>query len=713
MVAADRSSMGHRRDIQGLRAVAVLLVIADHAGAAWLPGGFVGVDVFFVISGFLITRLLVREADTTGRVRIGEFYARRARRILPAATLVVLATMVYAASELSLSRVQQLRADATWSVFFAANVRFARLGTDYFAQGLEPSPFQHFWSLAVEEQFYLVWPILLGLFPLVVVGRGWSPDARTRGLTGILVAAIAVSLAWSLLQTAASPGTAYYASPARAWELAIGALLAVQEGMVAALHRRIRWCLGGAGLLAVLIAAVGYGAGSAFPGWRALLPVLGAAAIIAAGTEGGAGPSRVLTVPPLPWLGDLSYSLYLWHWPIVVFGVGQFARTTRFGVAAPLLAATLLAGFLTYHLVENPIRRSPLWGRGSRALFLWPVAVGIALVSMSLAEGHAADLLQARMGGGVEIAGSPAPIDHPVAPEHPRPAHGSRQPTATQPPLAERLADALRAADAGAPVPFPLTNLPQLPEDALRLGPQCVAYPEETSTPVCPIGQRDAHRTMVVLGDSQVGEWIPAIDHLGRSRHFQVLPLIKLGCSPFDVPLVDGSGADYWQCTEFRRWAADYITDVDPDLVLVGSEATSGRLRPAPGLDLEETWAAGVSSLLDRLVGEGARVVVLGDTPDLAFDPVACLTDPDSTLRSCIGTPHEGLAAANATTRGLAQKAGAGYVDTVGLLCARGRCPLVVDRTMTFWDYAHVSAAWAAALSDDFERLFAAAEAGR
>jgi peptidoglycan/LPS O-acetylase OafA/YrhL len=205
-----------------------VVVVVDHAGAGWLSGGFVGVDVFFVISGYLITKLLVREATVSGRISIGDFYARRARRILPAATLVIVVTMAYAAERLALSRVQQLGEDAVWSAFFAANVHFARLGTDYFAEGRQPSAFQHFWSLAVEEQFYLVWPLLLAGVLVVVARTGGSSEVRLRALTVTLVLVVLASAAWSLVQTQTSPGTAFYSSPARAWELAVGSLIAVQ-----------------------------------------------------------------------------------------------------------------------------------------------------------------------------------------------------------------------------------------------------------------------------------------------------------------------------------------------------------------------------------------------------------------------------------------------------------------------------------------------------
>jgi peptidoglycan/LPS O-acetylase OafA/YrhL len=691
-----------RPDIQGLRAVAVLLVIGDHAGARWLPGGFVGVDVFFVISGYLITLLLLRQSGTTGRVRLGDFYARRARRILPAATLVIVAIMAYAAAELSLSRVEQLRKDGWWSAAFAANIHFARLRTDYFAQGPDPSPFQHYWSLAVEEQFYLVWPLLLAGVLVLVARRSGGTGSPVRALTALLIAVSSASLAWSVLRTAATPATTYYSSTARAWELAVGALLAVQEPRLAALGRRARWGLGGGGLVAIWAAAVLYDSGSAFPGWRALLPVLGAAAVITAGVAGEVGPGRLLSLAPLPWLGAISYSLYLWHWPILVLGPGYSPVLAGPRGTVSLLVITLVASVVSYRLVENPLRRSPLLHGGPRGLVLWPVSVAVVLLGMVAAQWHASALLEARMAspvssgmpfssGTTDRSGDRAPSTAPVAP---------------QPSIEQRLADALRVADSGARVSLPLTNLPRSPHAASELPGDCAADSLETSTEVCPLGRSGAGRTMVVLGDSQANEWLPAIDRLGADDGFRVLPLIKFGCTPFDVPEVDGAGADYWECTEFRRWAAAYIARTHPQVVIVGSEATSDRMRATPGLTLSQTWSAGVSRLVGRLGRNGARVVVLADTPDLTFDPVDCLTAPHSLLEDCVGAPHEGLAAANGLTRAVAGRAGAGFIDTVALVCLSGRCPTVVDRTMTFMDYAHVSPAWSAALAGDFARIF-------
>lgn len=690
----------HMLDIQGLRAVAVLLVIADHAGVSWLTGGYVGVDVFFVLSGYLITLLLLREVESRGGVRIGDFYARRARRILPAATLVLVATMAYAAQVASVSQVQRLRDDATWSALFAANIHFAELGTDYFAQGRAPSPFQHYWSLAVEEQFYLVWPALLAIVVLVL--RRSRPRGDRTVMSGLLLVVVVASLAWSVWTTSTAPGPAYYSSPGRAWELAIGALLAVQRPRLGALGPRARTWLSSAGVAAIGVSAIAYDAGSLFPGWRALLPVLGTAAVVVAGAGGSTIVNRGLGTWPLVRLGDLSYSLYLWHWPFLVLGPLHPAVPEGRTGTVVLVLLTLVASFLTFHLVENPFRRGGVFRSVRRALVLWPVALGLVLITVDQSEQWATTQLEARLAGnGIPLAEpAPAATATEVERRHGRPDQRSPRPT-----LAERMADALRAASSADPVPFPLVNLAD-PTRGSLLGEECRADPAEASTDVCPLGAERARRTMVVLGDSQAGQWLPAIDRLAERSGIRVLPLIKLGCPPFDVPVVDGGGADFWQCTQFREWAHAYIERERPELVVIASEAMSRRLRTAAGLALDTTWARGVESTLRRLTGLDARVVVVADTPDLAFDPVDCLTAPGSRLGDCVGAPHAGLETANALTRRVALDGGAGFVDVLELLCVRGRCPLVVDRTMTFWDYSHVSPMWSAALAGDFETLY-------
>jgi len=253
--------VAHRDDIQGVRAVAVLLVAFGHAGVPFLAGGYIGVDVFFVLSGFLITGILLAEFVDRGRISLPGFYLRRARRILPAAALTLVVTDIAAHHLLNVVRAREAVGDSIWSALFAANVHFARQGTDYFAQGQPPSPFLHFWSLAVEEQFYLVWPSVLAVLLAL----------RFRRLLILVVAVGAASLVWSIHVTAASPATAYYSTFARAWELALGASLAVAAPRLRRLPSRAALALGWGGLLAIGCAAFAYSESTPFPGVAALV----------------------------------------------------------------------------------------------------------------------------------------------------------------------------------------------------------------------------------------------------------------------------------------------------------------------------------------------------------------------------------------------------------------------------------------------------------
>src|SRR4051812_3202562 len=304
---SDRGSsggqLGHRDDIQGLRAVAVLLVVLGHAGVGFLRGGFVGVDVFFVLSGFLITGLLLAGAERQGYVSLREFYARRAKRILPAAALTLIVTNLAAAHFMNFVRAKEAVQDSMWAAVFAANIQFWHQNADYFSQGQPPSPLQHYWSLAVEEQFYLVWPLLLSVVLIGVglrrrarrVEGGPSVTANARVRLAIVIGlAGAASLAWSVVETHRTPAAAYFSTFTRVWELALGAALAIGASLFLHLSNRTRAILGWAGVFAVGAAAVLFTEATAYPGYWALLPTVGTAMIIAAGigndrSRGGVG----------------------------------------------------------------------------------------------------------------------------------------------------------------------------------------------------------------------------------------------------------------------------------------------------------------------------------------------------------------------------------------------------------------------------------------
>ena len=281
-----------RADVQGLRAIAVLTVIAGHAGVPFLPGGFVGVDVFFVISGFLISQLLFREVERSGNLSIRDFYARRARRILPAATLVTIATVVASLLWLSVVEALDVITDAVWVTFFAANIHFAAVGTDYFAQEEGPSPLQHYWSLSVEEQFYLVWPLIL-LGCVWLARRRGSRGARVEKqslprltvfwvLTGLGLASLVSasgSPRWTRWRRTSRPRPgpgSWPSAPSRRWSPTVASRLgSVQRGALAVV-----------GLVAIAFACGWYDSGTAFPGWAAVVPVVGSALLLLAGAGG-------------------------------------------------------------------------------------------------------------------------------------------------------------------------------------------------------------------------------------------------------------------------------------------------------------------------------------------------------------------------------------------------------------------------------------------
>ena len=394
-----------RGDIQGLRAVAVLTVLAAHASIPGLAGGFVGVDVFFVISGYLIAGLLFREIES-GPDSPGEgptfgllaFWARRARRIVPAASVVIVVTVAVSALWMSLIDTRETVTDGVWASLFAANIRFAQVDADYFLHDIGTSPLQHFWSLAVEEQFYLAWPLLLmGCLLLARIVRrrrgstvaGPRPEADLPRTT-IAVALGAVTLAslvWSVVHTSAAPESAYFSTLTRAWELGVGALCALVP--LAVVRRRLgragATTLWVGGLGAIAVATLVYDETTVFPGYAAALPVLGAAAVLVAGS-GSRAPTTtwLLDNRPMRLVGDWSYSLYLWHWPALVLPTYLLERSLSSLETAIAVVVSFGLAALSYRFVEVPFRHgrlTTLVRTPRRALAIYPVAVALVLAT--------------------------------------------------------------------------------------------------------------------------------------------------------------------------------------------------------------------------------------------------------------------------------------------------------------------------------------------
>lgn len=667
---------GTRLDVQGLRALAVLLVMLTHVGLPWLPGGFIGVDVFFVVSGFLITGLLLREREATGRIGLGAFYARRARRILPASTVVLLATVGYAAATLPASRVDDVITDARWSAVFLANVHFAQVDGDYFAQDRETSPLQNFWTLGVEEQFYLVWPALLVLV-LVCLARRRSAPAL---VAAVLVVIWCASYAWSLAEEG-NPAS-YYGTLPRAWELATGALLAVSMPLLRRLPGSVRTALAIAGMVAVGVAAVRYDPG--FAGPELLLPVAGTAALLAAGTvpQDDALPrvSRPLTWTPMVWVGDRSYSLYLWHWPIIVLVVPTLALSAvTTGLVA--LAMTVVVAEVGFRLVETPFRRGRVPGfRGRSSLVLWPVTVLVVFCSGPLASAWTDAGLEHRREEARQYY-----AEHPDA----MPAPDEQ---VEPPPVRMVLTEAIRLADAGAPIPDKLVNEDGLHDDHWQSWFDCYADWEDVTVELCPVGDREASRTVVVYGDSQAGMLLPALDLVGTSNGFRVIGLVKLGCAPYAVDQW-AFGERYVACDEFRDWARDRIREIAPDVLVLGARGMWA-IHTVDGEPDQQAWSRGVETTLDQVVAEAGKVVVVSGVGALPIRPPTCLSDPSSDLASCTSPEDERILVANELTRAAVTDHGLTYADLTSLACRQHRCPLVAEQTVLYRDPAHLSMTW-------------------
>src|SRR4051794_19049510 len=554
---------GFRQDIQGLRALAVLLVILDHAEIGPFHGGFVGVDVFFVISGFLITGLLVSEAERTGRASLIGFYARRARRILPAATLVIFATVAASIIFLSAVEANGVIEDAVWATFFAANFKFAKDGTDYFQNDTPPSPLQHYWSLAVEEQFYVVWPLLLlgclTVAKLLSPRRGQRVERlpRTAVVTMLVILSLA-SLAWSIHQTVGSPTTAYFSTLTRAWELGVGALVAlVPPTAVRRLTRLSLETIALAGVVMLVAACVLITPETPFPGIAAALPVAGTALLLVSGSVMTPGKetlsSKVLAVAPMRMVGDWSYSLSLWHWPVLILAPIALGRDlTAFDKTVAVLLVFTLSAY-SYRFVEVPFRAGGPAHRlkRRRALVLYPASAALVVATAAGAWGWTG-YQGGERGDTPPITVAGAPID------------GLHENT-------EALVRAsVTAARDKRAVPSNLTpDLLNLRNSIADVG-DC-DY-EQNVRKLCPHGASDSDRTLVVIGDSHARAWIPAFSRIIEAGGWKAYYLVKPQCTAAHVTIASlDSDAPFTDCSDFQDWVIDQVATLHPDLVVVAS----------------------------------------------------------------------------------------------------------------------------------------------
>ncbi len=820
---------GYRGDLEGLRGVAILLVLLFHAGIPLATGGYVGVDVFFVLSGFLITGLLIAERERSGRINLRAFYARRARRILPASLFVLVATVAWSwlvVSPLDLVRFAQ---DAIASAVFAGNLRFAANALDYFSANTSPSPILHYWSLGVEEQFYLVWPALLIVATALV---------RPRLGAGIVLVLVFVgSLAAAIVLTDVAAPWAFYSLPSRAWQLALGGLLAVvtwRPRLPAWLEQRVdsemdmvtgegavtdaapdvmpeampdvmpearpairhllspravaaapavdapafdlmaddaeienpepsptaptalgRAVVGASNVGIALVGWLGLGAivaalfvidpSTPYPGTAALLPTLGAGAVIFAGTHRWS-PGFLLAAAPLRFLGRISFSLYLVHWPILVLPAidlipgDQLPIEERVGLAA----ASVAVAWVSYRIVEEPFRR----GRrlvalpAGRTIALAGAAIALVVLVAGAASANATQILDAYGIVGAETANPIAPAaSGEEAGDTGTPLPGVLEPASPEPSLVAAASTAPPSATAGAtprsstkprattkpkPTPSP-TKAPtptQAPLGAHPAGPQplsrniqpplgraqndwerieqngCTLQELGVQPPNCVFGDPKGAVTIALVGNSHAAQWFPAFEKIANSNGWRLLTFTKLACRFFDVPIYSRTlKREYTECETWRGLVVQRLQAVKPTLTVI---ASAEGLAPINQADSDpRRQGQGLARLIKQIPGQ---VAILADTLWWTFDPPSCISRHLNDVTAC-EIPR---ATALTWAHGIIEKTAASLTDATvvnmdDVICPYSPCPVVLNGMIVYRDSYHLTATFAASLAPVLE----------
>ncbi len=681
-----------RPDIEGLRAVAVIAVVLFHAGLPGVGGGFIGVDVFFVVSGFLITGLLWREASGTGTVRLARFYGARARRLLPAAVTVLVATCIASAALLPPLQARSVIGDGIASALYVGNYRFSIQGTDYLAADAPPSPLQHYWSLGVEEQFYLLWPAL-------IIGTAWllSRLARRTGTVAtrsvapyLLVLALlaAVSFVVSLWWTDSLPSWAFFSLPTRAWELAVGGLVALTAGAWRHLPGPSAAVVGWGGLALIVVTCTQVGEATPYPGTTALLPVLGTALVIGAGcATPDLGVGHFLSKPAMRSIGRLSYSWYLWHWPVLLLAPALFGRDLGLAGRLALVVVSFGLAILTLHLIENPARFTPsLKLSAERSL-----AVGGALTAVAVGVGVV--LLMVR----------PVPVGQgtAAAPVAPVAAAGPSAESPAPPPVSVR--DQVLAAVAKSvesrPVPTNLTPaLGAIAKPEVFVN-GCVLSWRDVEQPECVSGDAAAATTVALVGDSHAAMWQPALEPIARERHWRLETMSKVLCPLMDLPI----NSPYLgrKFTECEQWRGDIMARLEkerPELIVLDMSRRYGADFGFTSYD--QAWLESLTRLVQRLRGTGASVLVLSQMPDPHSTVPTCVSAHMDDASACAPPRSEGLNDAGIAAEAVATTAGGGqYAELSELFCTADRCPVIVGNTLVYRDDNHVTTEYAQVLA--------------
>lgn len=680
--AAKKSK--RRLDIQGLRALAVLAVVADHL-FKWPTGGFVGVDVFFVISGFLISGILLRSYEKRGRISFADFYRKRARRILPAALLVLAVTIAAVWALFPNGRAKEVSWDGLFALIFGANWRFVIAGTDYMQAAGPVSPLQHFWSLAVEEQFYVAWPlIIVGVLGLLVHRMGWDFARARRVLSWSMVVIVAGSFLISVAQTANAPTIAYFSTTSRVWELGIGALLALMVPALQRIPAAARPALGYVGLGGIITSLFVITSETPFPAPGAALPVSATVMVIASGT-GGSNFLYPLTNRVAVYLGDISYSLYLWHFPIIVVGAALLPRT-RAAVDLFFLAAMLAVSAASYHLVEDKVRKSSWLEPGGNRRRRQPLSNRFKLVALGmlalLTFATTAALAFPNTPSGASASAQPA--DASATPEQALAAQVKAAVDADVWPELQPSTDSLNG-----------NFVPEWKDD------KCLDANDE-NVDRCVYGDGTATKTAVLLGDSAAISWMPGLrDSLGKQGwKIQVLTLGQ--CPAIEVPMTRPNDPTFAEtCSAHQQWAFEKVREIQPQMVIASSTLATP-VRMVGAKDNPNTfniWRDASTKTLNKIRGLSKAQVVLLSPPPNGKNLQECATKI-SKPSDCVTNGGLFKIVLQANKDAAAAVPGVRYVSTSSWFCTQeGVCPSFVGNTPVSVEGEHLTPAFSAKLA--------------
>ena len=711
-----------RRDIEGLRALAVGFVVLFHAKFFGLTGGFIGVDVFFVVSGFLITSLLINEHSSLGEISLKNFYARRARRLLPASALVIALTALASRIWLEPLRLREIGTDAVASGGFFSNIVFGIRSTDYLQAGQPPSPFQHFWSLSVEEQFYIVWPALL----MLLLWR--SRDRYGRAIAAVATLSI-VSLSLCIWQTTHSQPWAFFGLHTRAWELGIGALVALCWRYIEQLPPTLRSVLGWFGLAAIALSALALDEKLPFPGKLALLPVVATALVLMAGPHAPWGPHRVLSWTPLQWIGARSYSIYLWHWPVLIIAETHAGRDLRVLERIVAIAGAIIAASLSHRLLENPVRHSVrLQAKPLMALTLGATLIvasaGVGLVLRTSSVALSTDIIAAAPvaiattstinAAAESVPDSTMPVSTmpdsntpdsntpvPNTPDSNTPVPTTDAPIPEGPPPAIVNAvapiDAVVAGALTAEVP---ANLQPSLRGASSDKPEiydngCHVDLIDTEPKICAYGDTTSDFTVALYGDSHAAQWFPALNQIALDHKWRLVILTKMGCTTIDLITANSLvGPTYPGCRPWREKALERLAAENVRVVLL---TNSNRLTdPATSQPFADSIVkAGYANLMPILQGMGIAPIVITDTPYPGTDVPICLSKAIKKVGSCALPRDKGIRASRQQTSiEVAVENNAQYLDVSNWVCSLDICPVITGNILMYRDSHHLTTAY-------------------